>query len=183
MEPLIKIAHTAGHAADGHSGSADPGHSRGRVRSRAIARWWSEFLEEWLQREGSDPADVVDVLRRRTVIRAKLDCPEEIPFSGCPEGPVSHARSYPETKEQGAMHLQSSNRLEALVDALADVVSIPLSSPFVADTVLVPSHALGAWLTSPSSPSVRARGPTHRPGPFRATTHSSSARFDKRILS
>jgi hypothetical protein len=169
MEPLIKIAHTAGHAADGHSGSADPGHSRGRVRSRAIARWWSEFLEEWLQREGSDPADVVDVLRRRTVIRAKLDCPEEIPFSGCPEGPVSHARSYPETKEQGAMHLQSSNRLE--------------TSPFVADTVLVPSHALGAWLTSPSSPSVRARGPTHRPGPFRATTHSSSARFDKRILS
>jgi hypothetical protein len=79
-EPLIKIAHAA-----------------------LLARWiaipvaWIQaileaesgpepremvvgILEEWLQREGSDPAAVVEVLRRRTAIRAKLDCPEEIPF-------------------------------------------------------------------------------------------------------
>lgn len=43
--------------------------------------------------------------------------------------------------------MRSSNQLEALVDALAEIVGSPLSSPFVTETVIVPSRALGAWLS------------------------------------
>ena len=45
------------------------------------------------------------------------------------------------------MSLHASNRLESLVNALASVVSDPLSSPFVPETVIVPSRALGVWLS------------------------------------
>ncbi len=41
-----------------------------------------------------------------------------------------------------------SNRLEALADALARVVERPLASPFMKEAILVPSPALGAWLSS-----------------------------------
>ncbi len=43
---------------------------------------------------------------------------------------------------------QRSNRLEALVDALATVVEAPLSSPFAKEAILVPSRALAAWLST-----------------------------------
>jgi exodeoxyribonuclease V gamma subunit len=45
------------------------------------------------------------------------------------------------------MDLRSSNRLETLADALAEALGVPLSSPFVKETVLVPSRAMGAWLS------------------------------------
>ena len=47
-----------------------------------------------------------------------------------------------------AERIHSSNRLEDLADALAHALETPLSSPFVKETVLVPSRALGAWLST-----------------------------------
>ncbi len=48
----------------------------------------------------------------------------------------------------GVTEPHRSNRLEALADALAAVVETPLSSPFAKETILVPSRALGAWLST-----------------------------------
>lgn len=45
------------------------------------------------------------------------------------------------------MHVHRSDRVESLVEALARSVAEPLSSPFVAETILVPSRALGVWLS------------------------------------
>lgn len=45
------------------------------------------------------------------------------------------------------MLVHRSERMEALVDALDRVVSEPLSSPFVAETIVVPSRSLAAWLS------------------------------------
>lgn len=44
------------------------------------------------------------------------------------------------------LHLHRSDKLEVLVDALSRVVAESLSSPFVAETILVPTRALGRWL-------------------------------------
>lgn len=44
------------------------------------------------------------------------------------------------------MHLYRSDKLEALVATLGEIVAAPLSSPFVPETIVVPSRALGAWL-------------------------------------
>jgi hypothetical protein len=40
----------------------------------------AQILGEWLERKGSDPAAVAEVLGRRPLVHAKLYCPEEIPF-------------------------------------------------------------------------------------------------------
>jgi exodeoxyribonuclease V gamma subunit len=45
------------------------------------------------------------------------------------------------------VHVHRSDRLESLVDALARSVAEPLSSPFVPETIVVPSRALGVWLS------------------------------------
>ena len=45
------------------------------------------------------------------------------------------------------MHVHRSDKLESLVEALARSVAEPLSSPFVAETIVVPSRALGVWLS------------------------------------
>lgn len=45
-----------------------------------------------------------------------------------------------------SLHVHRSASVEALVEALGRVVSEPLSSPFVAETVIVPSRVLGRWL-------------------------------------
>ena len=44
------------------------------------------------------------------------------------------------------MHLHRSDKLEVLVDALGRAVAEPLSSPFFAETIVVPTRALGRWL-------------------------------------
>lgn len=45
-----------------------------------------------------------------------------------------------------SLHVHRSPSVGALVEALGRVVSEPLSSPFLAETVIVPSRVLGRWL-------------------------------------
>ncbi len=47
---------------------------------------------------------------------------------------------------RGVLRIYRSARLEALVDALNDVVREPLVSPFAKETIVVPSRAMGDWL-------------------------------------
>ncbi len=47
---------------------------------------------------------------------------------------------------RGVLRVCTSSRIEALVDALCRVVSEPLASPFTAETIVVPSRAMGDWL-------------------------------------
>lgn len=51
-----------------------------------------------------------------------------------------------ESRELSGLHLHTSNRLESLVAALADVVRVPLSSPFRRETVVVQSQGMARWL-------------------------------------
>lgn len=46
----------------------------------------------------------------------------------------------------GGMRISRSHRLETLVEALAERVRAPLATPFAAETVVVPSRAMGDWL-------------------------------------
>jgi exodeoxyribonuclease V gamma subunit len=45
------------------------------------------------------------------------------------------------------VQVHRSDKLETLVEALARSVAEPLSSPFVPETIVVPSRALGVWLS------------------------------------
>lgn len=46
----------------------------------------------------------------------------------------------------GALQIRTSDRVESLVDALARAVEEPLSSPLVAEVIVVPSRPLAGWL-------------------------------------
>lgn len=57
-----------------------------------------------------------------------------------------HARDARDTPIGGDLRVHHSFDLQRLVDALASVVAEPLASPFAAETVVVPSRAMGDWL-------------------------------------
>jgi exodeoxyribonuclease V gamma subunit len=44
------------------------------------------------------------------------------------------------------LRIHTSNRMEKLVDGLAELVSEPLSSPFVPETIVVQSKGMQRWL-------------------------------------
>jgi len=52
----------------------------------------------------------------------------------------------PGTQHESGLHLHTSNRLETLAAALAEVTQTPLSSPFRAETIVVQSQGMARWL-------------------------------------
>src|SRR3989339_426074 len=47
---------------------------------------------------------------------------------------------------KSAMHVYRSNRVEALLDSLADVLRTPLSSPLAPECIVVQSKGMATWL-------------------------------------
>jgi exodeoxyribonuclease V gamma subunit len=64
------------------------------------------------------------------------------------------------------LHVHRSERADALVDALADVLSTPPSDPFAAEVVAVPARGVERWLTQRLSARLGvSRTPVGGPGP------------------
>jgi len=51
-----------------------------------------------------------------------------------------------DARQKAGLHLHTSNRLELLVTALAEVARAPLSSPFRKETIVVQSQGMARWL-------------------------------------
>ena len=47
---------------------------------------------------------------------------------------------------QSAMHIYRANRVEALLDSLADVLRQPLASPLAPECIVVQSKGMATWL-------------------------------------
>jgi len=52
----------------------------------------------------------------------------------------------PDARRQPGLHLHTSNRLESLVAALAEVTRAPLSSPFRKEIIVVQSQGMARWI-------------------------------------